>query len=222
MIICLFCPVMSANVRAQYQGKSSKSEASINIDAYYFENMIFDEDTKDSFIDTEDLKEDEKKAVVGSLFVLFEGYKASEVNRGAANALNTFVLEKLMFIDGKYKTAPLFVLVPLFYLAALVFVSIILWQSALYICIGKHKNKLVCVSKILCIILSALSLVLTVIFLTTASKYADLYIPYNYKLTIGGGVILAVVFAITMLFVPSRPVKKEAKGNSASSLYDLY
>jgi hypothetical protein len=60
---------MKAKPRESCQGRSTKTAATVKLDPFYFENMLFDEDTKNAFRDFDELKEKEKKETFHLIFL---------------------------------------------------------------------------------------------------------------------------------------------------------
>lgn len=138
--ICLiFSPVLSASVRAVFDGKSTKRDVTVTLGA---ESLLAVEMPKESLnerLDDIGSSKSEKKDYLGSEMELFSYYTLREMRAGDADGeMATFLGDTFLAFIGEYAT--FIVITPYVILAAALFMALAAQKSLAYLCLGESKS----------------------------------------------------------------------------------
>lgn len=196
LLFLVFVPFTSSIVEGEHN-------AIIDNNVFTFYNFVYSEK------DLEIMEQWEKLDMAGAqkqfetLFKAFNLFKNSEIKSGYANSVNISLLFFAGATIGNYETNfPLFVMIPVLIMLALMAIIVIMHQSIMYFISGKTVRFLSFFSSLGQALLVIISFVFTIIFFVIINDHSIAYYgPEGYTLEIAAGVIVLLVFSLSLFVV---------------------
>ena len=201
VIISILSPTLYTELTTKFHGKTNSSTVDFSLSADFFESFIMSDDEKSEYEDIANKKTEGKKRLLKEQLEAFSSLEIKYVKNGGANYANAALLKLGTLMDGLYEYAIVFIVTPIACVISLVLTGIITLQNLLYLCVGK-KNKNT-VLKIINATFALLALVPVIVFVAIASNNFGIYMPTNYTVKIGVGIICMLIFSLCLIFVPS-------------------
>ncbi|MBR7182267.1 MAG: zinc ribbon domain-containing protein [Clostridia bacterium] len=212
VLLCmLFVPVLSVQVRAEFDGRSSETVAKTPMNLTLFASLLYPESEREDYEEVKDLKLSEKKEMVEELVSYFEYYKLRDVREGEANTYHHQIIKFSLAGKGVQGLVGVFGLIPIFYLLVMLGAALLLWQNLCALLGFELKKGSVLAARLLLYIASALALIVTIACVVVLNFCVGYYAPAGYGILMGAGSILVLVFSIASAACPLAGKPRETK-----------
>ena len=206
LVIMLFTPVISSNVAAVFQGRSTEAEADIGVDVSFFSTLIIDEATDDEYDEFSHGTFEEKSKAIGEAKDEFKNLTVVEVDDGDSMALeaNENLLHVLGASRGLHNYGWLYSLIGVAYVLIGALACVIMWLNLSYYNGGAYSRAAVIIAKILAAVFAVVALALVISYLVFINSYIEKYELSGYSLGISAGIVFMIIFAIVQACLPAK------------------
>jgi len=217
VIAMLFVPVFSATAKGIFDGRTTKREASLSLDAALYEQAMQD-DFMEVMEEFDDRDRYERFDDLNDAINEFFRYSKREVENGKANQENYYIAAILLSSDGE--TSLSFTI--LFYLLLLLAAGAVLTLNLIWFTTGFFNKKLLFITSIVTASLALLTLIMAIVATVIINGTLGDYHITSYDFSIGAGAILALIFSLAPVIVPIfLRDKRETFAASAEHYYDI-
>ncbi len=205
--ICLiFTPLIGTKIKTDFRVKNSdgisathkKGEAKTKVPVFYFAELGLTDDEIEALPET--------MPEYQQIFEEFSRYTRHEVSSGYADAVNAEFLKAVSKVEYGAESIPIFGFIYYLTLAVGLFAGITAMQNLICISTGKKCRALIIISKLLCFVCALATMVFIIIYISFINSGADV-LKLDYTASIAAGPIVLIVFALGLVFVPSRDKK---------------
>ena len=206
LVIMLFTPVISSNITAVFQGRSTEAEADIGVDVSFFSTLIIDEATDDEYDEFSHGTKEEKSKAIGEAKGEFKNLTVVEVDDGDSMALeaNENLLHVLGASRGLHNYGWLYSLIGVAYVLIGALACVIMWLNLSYYNGGAYSRAAVIVAKILAAVFAVVALALVITYMVFINSYIEKYELSGYSLGISAGIVFMIIFAIVQACLPAK------------------
>ncbi|MBQ4324233.1 MAG: hypothetical protein IJC29_00415, partial [Clostridia bacterium] len=205
LIVGAFAPAFHCDVWGTFRGRETPTTVTIQEGYSYFNSLVLTEDQvnslEDQWEDTDvDFKESTKSAVS---FLFYRSVK--NIKAGFGSYDNRSVLRSLETGYRMFDYYPLFALIPVCMLSAVIFALLIIRQALVSSCVTPKKRfRSPLVFKILLVVSLVIALSIMIVYLSTLSQRITRYQLHDYSIGISGGIIVALSVSALLFFVPAN------------------
>ena len=212
LTVLAFAPVIRANIKAEFDGRSTKKTAHTSMSASALTSWFVTKETKDqlkdSMEDMEDVYNDEdeaKEMLVNSACPSFGYYKFRDVEDGEYNVSILSFLLVTHVAGGYLGMSWVFGLVTLFNLLVVIAGCALMWCNLNAIAGGKTIEAIGKYAKCVGLIAAVVALLIAILFAIMTTSTIDKYMKNDYKISVGvgAGIIFMVIFAVVNFLLPT-------------------
>ncbi len=215
LLFTMFMPVMSLNVKTEFDGKTKAESASVGFDASYFGNFDLTEEQLDEY---EGKTEETVVFQIQGAFKAIGEYSKKEFLRGESNVQNTVILNNAFCGFGGADCAWLMAMIPVASLLLGAIAVILIWQNIIAVVEGTSpRGALTITVRIIAIALAAVAVALVAVFAVVSNYNLD-FVDFSTlfgrghsaTVSVNAGTIVALIFSVALICVPmGRRNKKE-------------
>lgn len=212
VLLCMpFVPVLSVQVRAEFDGRSGMTTAQTPMGLTLFGGLLYSESEREEYEEVKDLTLNEKTELAEELVGYYEYYKLRQVREGYANTYHYQLIKFSLAGKGLQSLAGVFGLIPVFYLLVMLGAALLLWQNLCALLGFELKKGSALAARLLLYIASALVLIATIVCVAALNFCVGYYAPAGCGILMGAGSILVLVFAIASAACPLAGKPREAE-----------
>jgi len=213
--ICMtFAPIMTASINTKFSGSYTESEVHIPI----YSTLLAGFDlTEEDWTELEEVRgkvDVQKKRYFNNLLKSFQNYTKAEINSGIADADNMKYLGFMVAANESDSFITMFSMVSFVYYAFAVFLSMVLQQNLRCLMDGNYSKIQSRIGRIAGIVSACAILAATIVLLSLIADSLFIYAPKSYRIDLGAGGVLLLLFAIAACVLPDEKHKtKLDEGN---------
>ena len=211
LLFMTFAPIMTTKVNdITFEDEEDKTSASVGIGAEFFGGLSLTPDEEEEYEDYDEMPYEFVQMYVGQMIseLSLETKEAYEEGKSAKN----IEIVKFLVLYDTPGVAVLYRIVAGLFILVAACAAAITWQNFRSVALGINPVRgVVLTSKIFSIVLSVFAVIFTAMFVAEAGGTIPYVLEDYYKVIIGIGPILSVVFAIFTTAVPNDNIKEAPK-----------
>jgi len=206
IIVAMSLPAVTSSVRTEFSGKSKKSTVEIPLYITYFDSLGLSEDEQEYADEIRALNKNDKTDTLKAAFDSFSSLKIKEAKSLSGENLNEEYLLSLNAARGLHKSFAFFEFSSLAYIIVYAIAAAVLANNIAFLILGTRMRLGSRLFFTVCTALTAFTLATFIVYVSSNNITCDVYKQIGYSLRLSAGPIVALVFSILGIFVPS-PIK---------------
>lgn len=209
LLFMTFAPIFTTSVYdIEFEGREDETDASVGIGAEFFGGLILTPDEEEEYEEYGDMPYEFREMFIGQM--ISELSKDTKKDFEAGKSTRNIDLVKFLVLHDTPGVATLYRIVAGLFVLVAACAAAITWQNFRAIALGVNPRRgIVLSSKIISIVLSVFAVIFTAMFVAEAGGTIPYDLEDYYKVIIGIGPILSVVFAIFTTAVPTDNIKEQ-------------